>query len=365
MTEAPADAQTGSVHLVARSWTVFGKLRPGRLRGGPFSSGTVLATSGHRQGDLLPAAWRCLCPPPAGNFQEVNDGQALVPRRPHGVHQQWAEHSGDNALAHIPSLSQLTARGTSPHERVSVHPGMLAADPGDGRLDDPVREGPYDVREQVQYALEEGIPRLRGRLHAMTAPLSVVAGAILVALSPTPAIRIGSGIFALSAVILFTASATLHRGGWSARVNAILTRLDHSSIFLLIAGSYTPFTLLLLHGSARATLLWVAWGGAAAGIGFRVLWSTAPRWIYTPIYVALGWAAVVFAGDFVRNGTPGVILLLALGGVLYTIGAVVYGVRRPNPYPAWFGFHEVFHALTIAAFAAHYTGISIATYALR
>jgi len=283
----------------------------------------------------------------------------------HGVHHQWAEHSGDNALAHTPSFNQLTARGPSPHDRVPVRPGMLAADPGDGRVDDPVREGPCDVREQVQHALEEVKPRLRGWLHAMTAPLSVVAGAILVALSPTPAIRIGSAIFALSAVILFTASATLHRGGWSARVNAILTRLDHSSIFLLIAGSYTPFTLLLLHGSARTTLLWVAWGGAAAGIGFRVLWSTAPRWIYTPIYVALGWAAVVFAGDFVRNGTPGVVLLLALGGVLYTIGAVVYGVRRPNPFPAWFGFHEVFHALTIAAFAAHYAGISIATYALR
>ena len=213
--------------------------------------------------------------------------------------------------------------------------------------------------------LEDAIPRLRGSLHAMAAPLSVLAGIVLVALSPPPAIRIGSAIFAVSAVVLFTASATLHRGGWSARTNAILTRLDHSSIFLLIAGSYTPFTLLLLDGAAQATLLWVAWGGAAAGIAFRVLWSTAPRWVYTPVYMALGWAAVVFAGDFVRNGTPGVVLLLAVGGLLYTVGAVVYGVRRPNPYPSWFGFHEVFHALTVAAFAAHYAGISIATYALR
>jgi hemolysin III len=193
----------------------------------------------------------------------------------------------------------------------------------------------------------------------------VVAGIVLVALSPTPAIRTGSAIFALSAVILFSASATLHRGGWSPRTNAILTRLDHSSIFLLIAGSYTPFTLLLLDGSSRTVLLWVAWGGAAAGIAFRVLWGAAPRWVYTPIYIGLGWAAVVFADDFVRNGTPAVVLLLALGGLLYTVGAVVYGVRRPNPFPSWFGFHEVFHALTVAAFLAHYAGISIATYALR
>jgi hemolysin III len=224
---------------------------------------------------------------------------------------------------------------------------------------------PGDVRSPAQHVLDEAIPRLRGWLHATTAPLAVVAGVVLVALSPTPGIRIGSTLFALSAVILFTASATLHRGGWSARTNAILTRLDHSSIFLLIAGSYTPFTLLLLRGSDRTTLLWVAWGGAAAGIAFRVLWSTAPRWVYTPIYIALGWAAVVFAGDFVRNGTPGVVLLLALGGLLYTVGAVVYGLRRPNPVPSWFGFHEVFHALTVVAFAAHYTGISMATYALR
>ena len=242
---------------------------------------------------------------------------------------------------------------------------MLATALDDARIDGTVRERRCDVCQQVHHALVEAIPRLRGWLHAATAPLSVVAGIVLVALSPTPAIRIGSAVFALSAIILFTASATLHRGGWSARTNAILTRLDHASIFLLIAGSYTPFTLLLLHGSSQVALLWVAWGGAAAGIAFRVLWGNAPRWIYTPIYAALGWAAVVFADDFVRNGRPSVVLLLALGGLLYTIGAVVYGVRRPNPSPSWFGFHEVFHALTIAAFAAHYAGISIATYALR
>lgn len=226
-------------------------------------------------------------------------------------------------------------------------------------------EGLLDVRDHVEHVLDEAKPKLRGWLHAMTSPLTLAAGIVLVVFSPSPVIRMGSAVFALSAVILFTVSATLHRGRWSPRTNAILTRLDHSSIFLLIAGSYTPFTLLLLEGSSRTTLMWVAWGGAIGGIGFRVLWSSAPRWIYTPIYVALGWTAVVFAGDFVRSGSATVVLLLALGGLMYTIGAVVYGAQRPNPYPSWFGFHEVFHALTIAGFAAHYVGVSIATYALR
>jgi len=228
-----------------------------------------------------------------------------------------------------------------------------------------VSEGVSDLRDSAHEVLAEVIPRLRGWLHAATAPLTLAAGVVLIVLSPTPATRTGSAVFAASAVILFTASATMHRGRWSPRVNAILTRLDHSSIFLLIAGSYTPFTLLLLDGESRTVLLCLAWGGAAAGIAFRVLWTTAPRWVYTPVYIALGWAAVFFADDFVRNGSGWVVGLLAAGGLLYTLGAVVYGFRRPNPFPAWFGFHEIFHAFTIAAFAAHYAGVSIATYSLR
>lgn len=245
------------------------------------------------------------------------------------------------------------------------HHTPAPADAGVRARDRAIDGAPEGVREHVHDALQEAKPRLRGWLHAATAPLTVAAGLVLIALSPTPGTRIGSTVFALSAVILFTASATMHRGTWSPRVNTILTRLDHSSIFLLIAGSYTPFALLLLEGSARTTLLSIAWGGAAAGIAFRVLWTTAPRWVYTPVYIAEGWAVVFFADDFVRNGAAGVLWLLATGGLLYTAGAVVYGLRRPNPFPAWFGFHEVFHALTIAAFAAHYAGISMATYALR
>jgi hemolysin III len=137
------------------------------------------------------------------------------------------------------------------------------------------------------------------------------------------------------------------------------------TIFLLIAGSYTPFTLLLLEGRDRNVLLTVVWVGAALGILFRIFWTGAPRWLYTPIYIALGWAAIFFANDFARTAGAAVLASLVIGGALYTIGAVVYGLQRPDPFPRWFGFHEVFHSLTIVAFFTHYVGVSIATYSLR
>jgi hemolysin III len=216
--------------------------------------------------------------------------------------------------------------------------------------------------ESVREVIDEVKPHLRGWLHAATAPLALVAGIVLVVLSPTALTRIGSSIFASSALALFTASATMHRGRWSPRVGLWLRRLDHSSIFLLIAGSYTPFTLLLLSGRDRTTLLFVAWGGAALGILFRLFWTEAPRWLYTPIYIALGWAAVFYLPAFFDTASAAVMTLMVVGGALYTIGGVVYGFRRPNPFPRWFGFHEVFHLLTIAAFVTHYVGVSLLTY---
>jgi hemolysin III len=221
------------------------------------------------------------------------------------------------------------------------------------------------VSESVHAALEEIKPRLRGWLHAVTSPLTVAAGIVLIVLSPTAMTRIGSTIFTVTAALLFTVSAVYHRGTWSPRTWTVLRRIDHANIFLLIAGSYTPFTLLMLEGTDRVVLLSIAWGGAIAGVLFRVLWSGAPRWLYVPIYVALGWAAVFYIGDFAAAGSLAVVVLIATGGVLYTLGGVVYGLQRPDPWPSWFGFHEVFHALTILAFITHYVGISIATYSLR
>ncbi|HLN78531.1 MAG TPA: hemolysin III family protein [Nocardioidaceae bacterium] len=226
-------------------------------------------------------------------------------------------------------------------------------------------EAAEPVREQVREIIDEVKPKLRGWLHAATAPLTLVAGIVLIALSPDTATRIGSAIFAASALVLFTVSAIYHRGTWSPGTWAFLRRFDHANIFLLIAGSYTPFTLLLLEGRDRTVLLTVVWVGAAIGILFRILWAGAPRWLYTPIYIALGWAAIFYWPDFVANTSPAVLTLMAVGGGLYTLGALVYGLKWPDPSPAWFGFHEVFHSLTIAAFITHYVGISIATYSQR
>jgi len=221
------------------------------------------------------------------------------------------------------------------------------------------------LREHVREVLDEVKPRLRGWLHAATAPLTLAAGIVLIVLSPNAATRVGSAIFAASALVLFTVSAIYHRGTWSPRVWAFLRRFDHANIFLLIAGSYTPFTLLLLDGRDRTVLLTVVWAGAALGILFRIFWADAPRWLYTPIYIGLGWAAIFYFADFVENAGTAVLTLMVVGGALYTLGGLVYGLKRPNPSPAWFGFHEVFHTLTILAFVTHYIGISIATYSVR
>ncbi len=221
------------------------------------------------------------------------------------------------------------------------------------------------IGDQVRDTLDDVKPRLRGWMHAASAPLTLAAGIVLVVLSPTAATRIGSAVFATSALVLFTVSGIYHRGTWSPRVWLFLRRFDHANIFLLIAGSYTPFTLMLLHGTDRVVLLSVVWTGAVLGVLFRVFWNGAPRWLYTPIYMALGWAAVFYFGDFVASASTAVWVLIAVGGALYTVGGVVYAFQRPNPFPRWFGFHEVFHTFTIAAFVAHYVGVSLATYSLR
>lgn len=227
-----------------------------------------------------------------------------------------------------------------------------------------VREKVRHVKDEVRAAKDEVKPKLRGWLHASTAPLALAAGIVLIALSPTLTTRIGSSVFAFTALLLFTVSAIYHRGTWSPRVWAFLRRFDHSNIYLLIAGSYTPFTLILLDGSARVGLLIIVWTGAALGVAFRIFWIDAPRWVYTPIYFALGWVAIFYADDFSGAGTA-VITLIAVGGGLYSLGGLVYGIKRPNPFPEWFGFHELFHAFTIMAFICHYAAASIATYQLR
>ncbi len=231
-------------------------------------------------------------------------------------------------------------------------------------MKDALRSHMGDLHDRVDVAIAEVKPHLRGWLHLASAPLTLAAGIVLVALSPTASTKLGSAIYALSAVLLFTVSAIFHRGRWSPRVQAFLRRFDHANIFLLIAGSYTPFTLLLLEGRERTVLLSVVWIAAAVGTLMRIFWLGAPRWLYTAVYLGLGWAAVFYFPSFIATASTAVLVLMIVGGVLYTVGGVVYGLKRPNPSPRWFGFHEVFHALTIAAFTVHYVGISLATYTL-
>ncbi len=235
-----------------------------------------------------------------------------------------------------------------------------------------MRHGLEELKHDVAELRDQLKPRLRGWLHLVNAPLTLAAGIVLIALSPTASTRVGSAIFAGSALVLFTVSAIYHRGTWSPRVHTFLQRFDHANIFVLIAGSCTPFAILLLDGAERWTMLGVTWGGALAGVAMKVLWRGAPRWLSAPIYIALGWAPVFFFGDFITGamgygeamGTA-VIALVVVGGGLYTLGGLVYGTQFPNPWPRWFGFHEVFHTLTILAFVSHYVGVSLATYSLR
>ena len=235
-------------------------------------------------------------------------------------------------------------------------------------MNDSIRAG----LDSLAVSLAEAKPRLRGWLHLGTAPVTLAAGIVLIALSPTAATRWGSVVYVVSAVMLFTTSAIYHRGRWSPRVGGLLRRADHANIFLLIAGTYTPFCLLLLSGTTRIVMLTVIWTGALLGIGFRVFWMGAPRWLHTPVYMLFGCAAVVVLPEFARGSERygvgigvAVMALIAVGGALYLLGGAVYGFRRPNPWPTWFGFHEVFHTLTIMAFVSHYVGISLATYSLR
>jgi hemolysin III len=239
-------------------------------------------------------------------------------------------------------------------------------------VNDVIRHRIDGLQGQFDEVIAEVKPRLRGWLHAATAPLTLASGVVLVALSPDAPTRWGSGIYAVSALLLFTVSAVYHRGHWSPRVHGFLMRFDHANIFLLIAGSYTPFTLLLLEGRDRTVMLTVVWVGAAVGGLVRIFWTAAPRWLYIGIYMALGWGAIVYAGAYAEGarelgvGVGVTVIAMALvGGGLYTVGGVVYGFKRPNPWPRWFGFHEVFHTFTILAFIAHYVGVSVATYSLR
>jgi hemolysin III len=185
-------------------------------------------------------------------------------------------------------------------------------------------------------------------------PLALVAGLVLITITTELRGRVTLTIFTLTAVSLFTCSAIYHRVPWGPSAKAIWRRIDHANIPLLIAGTYTPFAIYLLDKSQAVILLSLVWGGALLSGVFRVFWLSAPRWLYVPIYLALGWAALIYLPDFYRNGGLIVFLLVAFGGILYSLGAIIYAVKWPNFSINWFGFHELFHAMTAAAFISHF-----------
>lgn len=213
-----------------------------------------------------------------------------------------------------------------------------------------------DSAAEVVSALK---PKLRGWFHAGIAPIALIYGIVMTVLAPAGTARWTVAIFALATVLLFSTSATYHRGEWNNRVATVLRRLDHASIFLVIAGTYTPLTALLLDRRTATTLLLIVWIGAVVGILMRVFWLSAPRWLYVPIYLALGWVAIAFIPAFWNSGGPAVASLVIAGGLGYTIGALVYGIKRPNPSPQWFGFHEIFHIGTIIGYVCHAVAIAL------
>jgi hemolysin III len=212
------------------------------------------------------------------------------------------------------------------------------------------------VEESVAYEAGEIKPTWRGWIHLSTLPIAIAAGIVLIVLANGVPATVSSAVFVTSSILMFGISGTYHRFNWSPKTKKVLKRLDHANIFLLIAGTYTPIAVLALPADKSQTLLTAIGIGTIIGIAMRVLWVGAPRWSYVPIYLGLGWAAVMYLPDLVAANLAMMVLVL-VGGLAYTVGGVVYGLKWPNPSAKNFGFHEIFHALTVIAFLCHWTAV--------
>jgi hemolysin III len=215
---------------------------------------------------------------------------------------------------------------------------------------------------EVQTRLLLPKPRFRGWLHHWSFVGSMAAGATLVTASAT---LVGSAIAVVSCAIyvasvlgLFGISALYHRHRWRTEAaRARMRRLDHSMIFIFIAGTYTPVSAMALTSTTRVLVLSIIWAGALAGVALQLVWPTAPRWVGVPIYLALGWVAVFVIPDILHHAGVAALVLILVGGALYTVGALCYALKRPDPWPATFGYHEIFHAATVIAAICHYVAI--------
>ncbi|MEV4809558.1 PAQR family membrane homeostasis protein TrhA [Micromonospora avicenniae] len=211
-----------------------------------------------------------------------------------------------------------------------------------------------------------GKPRMRGWLHTYAFFVAVVCGIVLCAIAATRpgwAPVISCAIYSLTVCGLFGTSALYHRRVWSERGYQIMRRMDHSMIFVFIAGTYTPFCVLLLEARPATVMLSLVWGGALAGVALKLIWPHAPRWVSAPLYLALGWVAVAMLPQILHEGGVTALVLLLTGGAVYSAGAVFYALRRPNPWPTVFGHHEFFHACTLLAAICHHVAIYFALFA--
>jgi hemolysin III len=202
------------------------------------------------------------------------------------------------------------------------------------------------------------MPRLRGVLHAYAFWFAAVAAGVLIALAPTGNARVASAVYGAGLCMLFAASGLYHRWRWSPRWKPLLRRVDHSTIYVFIASTSTPIALLVLDGTLRAVVLVSVWAGAAMGIAFALAWIDAPRLLVAATYLAVGWAGVVALPALAGRVGVAPAVLFVIGGALYSVGATVYAIRRPDPWPRVFGFHELFHALVIAAAIVHFIAMA-------
>jgi hemolysin III len=210
------------------------------------------------------------------------------------------------------------------------------------------------ISEGFREPAKDTKPSWRGWIHTGVLPLVIAGGIVLIVLANGGVAKAAAAIFFASSLLLFGISALYHRFNWKPKTYLLLKRIDHANIFVLIAGSYTPITLLALSQEKAVPLIIVIWATAILGILFRVFWVGAPRWLIVAIYIGMGWAAFVYVVDFMNANAPMMILILS-GGLAYTLGGVVYALKKPNPIPGVFGFHEIFHSLTVLAFMSHWT----------
>ena len=212
---------------------------------------------------------------------------------------------------------------------------------------------------ELATAIVEQKPRLRGRLHQIAFFASIPQGVAVVVVAAGAMARVGATVYALSLSGMYGASALYHRLKWSPRALVRMKRLDHSMIFVLIAGSYTPFALLVLHGWWSSVILGLAWAGAAFGIAIKLLSMERLRVLGGAMYIVLGWLVIIAMPQLVHGMSPVGVALLFAGGALYTLGAVVLWRRWPDPNPRWFGYHEVWHTMVVTATLCHYAAIML------